>query len=147
MRDMVSNTQMVHLGNVAVSGTSPATSAYVDTRDYDACTIVVVNNTVTAAGTAAGYTITLQESEDTTAAAATTVATTEEVNGTVTIAVTSDNADNAIAGSFGYLGTKRYVGITVTGTSGSDADISVYAVLNKPHVAPTTFIGTAVART
>lgn len=147
MRDMVSNIQMVHLGNVAVSGVTPAVSAYVDVRDFDGCTIVVVNNTVTDAGTADGYTITLQESADTTAAAAATVAATEEVNGTVTVAVTSDSADNSVAGKFGYLGTERYVGITVTGTSGSDADISVYAVLGKPHVAPTTFIGTAVART
>lgn len=147
MRDMVSNIQMVHLGNVAVSGTTPAVSSYVDVRDFDGCAIVVVNNTVTDAGTADGYTITLQESADTTAAAASTVAATEEVNGTVTVAVTSDSADNTIAGKFGYLGTERYVGITVTGTTGSDADISVYAVLGKPHIAPTTFIGTAVART
>lgn len=147
MRDIVSNTQMVHLGNVTVSGTSPATSAYVDVRGFDACTIVVVNNTVTDAGAAAGYTVTLQESADTTAAAASTVATSDTVGGANTVAVTADDADNAIAGQFGYLGGERYVGITVTGTSGSDADISVYAVMGKPHRAPTTFIGTAVART
>ena len=147
MRDMVNNKQMVHLGNVAVSGTTPATSAYVDVRDFDACTIVVANNTVTDAGAAAGYTVTLQESADTTGAAASSVATTEAVGGTVTAQVTSDSADNAIAGVLGYLGSKRYVGISVTGTTGSDADLSVYAVLNKPHRAPTTAIGTAVTRT
>lgn len=147
MRDMISNTQMVHLGNVTVSGTTPATSAYVDLRGFDSCTIVVVNNTVTDAGTTSGYTITLQESADTTAAAASTVATTDTVGGANTITVTSDDADNAIAGAIGYLGGERYAGITVTGTTGSDADISVYAVLGKPHRAPTTFTGTAVART
>lgn len=147
MRDMVSNTQMVHLGNVAVSGTTPATSDYVDMRGFGACTIVVVNNTVTDAGTAAGYTVTLQESADTTAAAASTVATTDTVGGAATVAVTADDADDAIAGQFGYLGGERYAGITVTGTTGSDADISVYAVLGKPSKAATTFIGTAVART
>ena len=147
MRDFVSNTQMVHLGNVSVSGTTPATSAYVDLKGFDALTIVVVNNTITDAGTASGYTITLQESADTTDAAASTVATTDTVNGANTITVTSDDADNTIAGKFGYLGGERYVGITVPGTTGSNADISVYAVLNKPHKAPPPFIGTSVART
>lgn len=147
MRDLVSNTQMVHLGNVAVSGTTPATSAYVDMRGYDGCTIVVVNNTITDAGTAAGFTVTLQESADTAGASASTVATTDTVGGANTVAVTSDTADNTIAGQFGYLGGERYAGITVTGTTGSDADISVFAVLGKPHIAPTTFIGTSVART
>lgn len=147
MRDMISNKQVVHLGNVAVSGTTPATSAYVDVRDFDACTIVIVNNTVTDAGTASGYTITLQESADTAAASAAAVASGDAVGGTTTVTVTSDSADNTVAGALGYNGNERYVGITVTGTSGSDADISVLAVLNKPHRAATTFIGTAVART
>ncbi len=147
MRDMLHNKTVTHLGNVTVSGTTPATSSYVDIRGYDACTIFVVNNTVTDAGTAAGYTITLQESVDTTDAAATTVATTDTVDGSNTITVTSDSADNTNAGGLGYRGDDRYVGITVTGTTGSDADISVFAVQNKPHAAKTTFIGTAVART
>ncbi len=147
MRDMLSNKQAVHLGNAAVSGTTPATSSYVDMRGFDACTIMVVNNTITDAGTADGFTVTLQESEDTAAASASTVAAASTTDGTTTIAVTSDTADNTIAGAFGYKGGKRYAGITVTGTTGSDADISVYAILNKPHRAETTFIGTAVART
>lgn len=147
MRDMISNTQSVHLGNVTVSGTTPATSAYVDLQGYDAATIMVVANTVTDAGTAAGFTVTLQESADTTAAAASTVATTDTVNGANTIAVTSDSADNTVAGGFGYVGNERYVGITVTGTTGSDADISIIAELGKPHKAPTTYVGTSVART
>lgn len=147
MRDNVSNIQMVHLGNVTVSGTTPAVSKYVNLEGYQAATIVVVNNTVTDAGAAAGFTVTLQESASAAGSGAATVAVTDTVGGAVTLAVTDDNADNVIAGQFGYLGTKQYVGITVTGTTGSDADISVYAILGKPSRAPTTFIGTAVART
>lgn len=147
MRDIISNTQMVHLGNVTVSGTTPATSDYVDLRDFDGVNIVVVNNTVTDAGTADGFTVTLQESADTAGASAGTVATTDTVGGANTVTVTSDTADDAIAGAIGYVGGDRYAGITVTGTTGSNADISVYAVLGKPHNAPTTFVGTAVSRT
>lgn len=147
MRDMISNTQMVHLGNVAVSGTTPATSSYVDLQGYGSATIVVVANTVTDAGTAAGFTVTLQESADTTGAAAATVGVDATVGGANTIVVTDDAADNTIAGGIGYRGGERYLGVTVTGTTGSDADISVYAMLGKPSAAPTTFVGTAVART
>ncbi len=147
MRDMINNKQVVPLGNLTLSGTTPAASAYVDLRGFDACSIVLAANTVTDAGTAAGFTVTLQESADTTAAAAGTVATTAEVNGTVTVAETSDSSDNSVIGGFGYIGGERYVGVSATGTTGTDADLSIYAVLNVPHRAKTTFIGTAVART
>ncbi len=147
MRDMLNNKQVVHLGNVAVSGTTPATSDYVDVRGFDACTIIVAANTVTDAGTASGFTVTLQESADTAGASAGAVASVDAVDGTVTATVTSDSADNSIAGVMGYKGGDRYVGVTVTGTTGSNADLSVYAVLNKPHRAATTATGTAVSRT
>lgn len=147
MRDGISNKQIVHLGNVTVSGSTPATSGYADLKGYDKATLVIVNNTVTDAGATAGYTVTFQESADTAGSSAATVATTEAIDGVVTIAVTSDDDDNKVAGKFGYLGNARYVGISVTGTSGSDADISVYAILESPQRAPTTFVGTVVART
>lgn len=147
MRDMISNTQVVHLGNLALSGTTPAASAYVDIQGFSAATIMVVSNTITDAGAAAGFTATLQESADTAAASAATVAVADTVGGANTIAVTADDADNTVAGGIGYIGNKRYVGISVTGTTGTDADVSVYAILGKPHQAPATFIGTAVART
>ena len=147
MRDMLNNKQVVHLGTVAISGTTPAASAYVDTRGFDACTIAVLNGTVTDAGTASGYTVTLQESVDTTGAAAATVAVTDEVDGNVTLTETVDANDDVMLGGFGYKGANRYVGVTVTGTTGSSAEIHVVAILNKPHRAATTFNGTAVART
>lgn len=147
MRDMLNNKQVVHLGNLTLSGTTPAASDYVDIRGFDAATIVVVSNTITDAGTAAGYTATLQESADTAAASAATVDTDEEVDGNVTLSETSDTADNSIMGGFGYKGSERYVGVSVVGTTGTDADVSVFAVLNVPHRAATAFEGTAVART
>lgn len=147
MRDMLNNKQVVHLGNLTLSGTTPATSSYVDVRGFDACTIVVVANTITDAGTASGFTATLQESADTTGAGAGTVATTDEVGGNVTLTETSDSADNSVIGGFGYKGDARYVGVSAVGTTGTNADLSVLAILNKPHRAATTFEGTAVART
>jgi hypothetical protein len=147
MRDMLHNKQVVDLGTLTLSGTTPATSAYVDLKGYDACTIIVRNNTITDAGTAAGFTVTLQESADTTGAGAGTVATTDTPNGTNTVTVTSDTADDSVAGGMGYIGDDRYVGVSAVGTTGTDADITILAVLNKPHKAKTTLVGTKVART
>ena len=114
MRDMVNNTVSTHLGNLTLSGTTPAASAWVDMQGYDSCTIEMVNNTITDAGTAAGYTATMQHGDDTTAAGAAAVATTDTVNGTITVAETSDTNDDNVAGAIGYRGSKRYVRFNVT---------------------------------
>lgn len=148
MRDMLNNTEVVHLGNLTLSGATPAASGYVDLDGYQACTILVVSNTITDAGTAAGFTATLQESADTTALGAGSVAAKDAVGGTVTVAVTADDDDNKISGVLGYIGAKRYAGISVTGTVGTDADVSVFAVLQKPREAPVSpTVGAVVART
>lgn len=145
--DILNDMQVVHLGNLALSGTTPATSAYVDLQGFEGCDILVINNTVTDAGTTAGFTVTLQESADTAAASAGTVATADAVNAANTVTVTSDSADNAIGGVMGYIGGERYVGVSAVGTTGTNADVSIVAVLGKAHLAPPTLIGTAVART
>jgi hypothetical protein len=147
MRDMLSNKQVVHLGNLALSGTTPAASSWVDLRGFDAATIVLVNNTVTDAGTAAGFTATAQHSDATTAVSAADIAAADSVNGAIAITVTDDAADDALAGGIGYKGSKRYVRLNVVGTSGTSADVSVLVILNKPHRAKTTFAGTKVAAT
>ena len=144
MRDNISNVQYVNLGSLTLSGVTPGLSGYLDTRGFDAASIVVVNGTITDAGTAEGFTVTLQESADTTGAAAVTA--TETVSGG-TVTVTSDDADNVVAGAVGYAGNKRYIGVTVTGTTGTDATITLLGVLSKPASAATTIAGAVVART
>tara|TARA_R110000868_G_scaffold223318_2_gene475209 strand:- start:13608 stop:14051 length:444 start_codon:yes stop_codon:yes gene_type:complete len=147
MRDMLNNKQVVHLGNLTLSGTTPAASAWVDVRDFDACTIMVVNNTITDAGTAAGFACTVQHGDDSTAVGAAAIVAADSVDGDIAISVTSDGADNTVAGGIGYKGSKRYVRINAVGTTGTDADVSIVATLNKPHRAATTFVGTSVAAT
>lgn len=147
MRDMLRNKQVVHLGNLSLSGVTPAASAWVDTRGFDACTLILVNNTVTDAGTADGFTATVQHSDTTAASDAAAIVAAESVSGAISVSVTSDSADDVIGGGVGYRGNKRYVRMNVVGTTGTNADVSVLAVLNKPHRAATTFIGTKVAAT
>lgn len=147
MRDMVNNTVSTHLGNLTLSGTTPAASDWVDMQGFDSCTIEMVNNTITDAGTASGYTATMQHGDDTTAAGAAAVATTDTVNGTITVAETSDTNDDNVAGAIGYRGSKRYVRFNVVGTTGTAADVSIIAKQHKAHRAPTTYIGTSDAAT
>lgn len=146
MRDVISNTQTAFLGTLTLAGTTAATSQYVDVRGFNGAALMLVAKTVTDAGTADGFTATLQESEDTTGAGAGAVAddeTTLQSNG---IQVT-DDAASGVVGVLGYNGTKRYLGFTVVGTTGTDAEVDVYAILGKPSVAPTTFEGAGIART
>ena len=144
MRDNVNNVQYVNLGSLTLSGTTPGLTGYLDTRGFDAASIMLVNGTITDAGTAAGFTATLQESADTTGAAAATA--TETVEGG-TITVTSDTADDVVAGAVGYTGSARYLGLTITGTTGTSAVVTAIGVLSKPSAAATTLAGAVVART
>ena len=120
---------------------------WVDTQGFDAVTIEMINNTITDAGTAAGYTATMQHGDDTTASGAAAVVADDTVKGSITLAETSDSADNNSAGALGYVGSKRYVRFNVVGTTGTDADVSIIAKLHKAHRAPTTYVGTKVAAT
>ena len=148
MRDNVSNLQMVFLGTVTVSGATPAVSPYVDRLGFRSATLVVKTNTVTDAGDASGFTVTAQSSVDTTAAAAANLTADDTIGGSAAVIVTPDTDDNKIVGEIGLRDSvERYLGVTVTGSTNSNATFDVYAVLGHPEVAPTTFIGTAVART
>jgi hypothetical protein len=147
-REMKNNTQVVHCGNLSLSGATPAASDWVDTRDFDSCLFVLVNNTVTDAGTAAGFSFEVQEGDDTTDAGASAVADAQLEGLESALDVTDDAADNAIAGTIAYLGSERYARIEATGTTGTDADISVIAILQHGHSMPDDAgVGTAVAAT
>lgn len=147
MRDMLSNKQVVLIGTVTLSGTTPGATSWVDTREYDACTLLLATDTVTDAGTAAGFTFTAQHSDTTAATDAAAIVAADSVNGTIALSVTADTDDNKVIGGIGYKGSKRYVRMNGVGTTGTDATVKVYAILNKPHRAKTTFVGTAVAAT
>jgi hypothetical protein len=147
MRDMLSNKQVVLLGTVTLSGTTPSATSWVDTREYDACTIVLVTQTVTDAGDAAGFTFTAQHSDLTTAASAAAITAADSVNGAISLTVTADADDDKVIGGIGYKGNKRYVRLNGVGTTATSAVVKVLAIMNKPHRAATTFVGTSVAAT
>jgi len=147
-RDMKNNMQVVHLGNLSLSGATPAASDWVDTKGFDTCTFVAVNNTVTDAGTASGFSFEVQEGDDTTAAGAAAVADAELLGAESALTVTADGDDDAIAGTIGYVGNSRYARVVATGTTGTDADVSIVAVLTMgARMDLDAGVGTSVAAT
>jgi len=147
MRDFISNVQTVDLTTDTLSGTTPNASTWLDTQGFDAATIEVWTNAVTDAGATAGFTATLQHSDLLTAASAVDVPADETVNGVNTVTVTSDTADNVIAGAIGYLGNKRYIRVNYVGTTNTNASVRTVGRQSRPHRAPTTYIGTGIAAT
>lgn len=140
-------TQMVFLGAVTLSGVTPAASDWVDLQGFDSCSLIVKTNTVTDAGTASGFSFEVQEGDDSTAAGATAVADAELVGSESDLTVTADGDDDKLIGAIGYVGNSRYVRLNATGTTGSDATVDVYAMLQHANQEPTTFVGTSVAAT
>ena len=146
-RDNKNSMQVVHLGNLSLSGTTPAASDWVDTRGFDSVTLIPVLNTVTDAGTASGFSFEVQEGDDSTDAGATAVADAQLTNAESGLTVISDSADDSVSAGIGYIGSKRYVRLEATGTTGTNADVTVIAILTNSRTAPPTFVGTSVAAT
>lgn len=147
MRDMLSNKTAIKLADVTLSGTTPGATAAVDVKGFDAVTLAVETGTVTDAGTASGFTVTLQHSDTLDADDFEDVAATDVVGDSLSFTVTDDGDDDIIVGGIGYIGGKRYLRLNGVGTSGTDATYSARAIMNKPHRAPTTFVGASDATT
>lgn len=146
--DTLNGASWVLLGKLTFSGTSTVTTSLIDMQGYDALDICVLNATINDAGTASGHTIKLQESDLTTAVSFTDVATINGVNSAVTVSTTLDADDDKIAGVLGYVGGKRYVRASGTGTTLSDGIVYVMGRRSRGGIAkPVTIIGAATAAT
>ena len=146
--DTVSESSWVLLGKLTASGTSTVVTSLVDMQGYNALDVAFVNATVTDAGAAGGYTIKLQEADVTTSVSFTDVATTDGVGGTVTTQTTVDTDDDKLTAVLGYIGGKRYVRASLTGTTLSDAVVYVLARRSRSGLSrPNTIVGSATAAT
>lgn len=148
MFDTVNDSSWVLLGKLTLSGTSTVTTSLVDLQGYNACDLAFVNATVTDAGAAAGFTVKLQEADVTTGTSFTDVAAADAVNGTVTTSTTVDTDDDKLTAVLGYVGGKRYVRASATGTTASDAVVYVLARRSRSGLSrPNTIVGSATAAT
>jgi hypothetical protein len=146
--DTVNDSSWVLLGKLTLSGTSTVTTALVDLQGYNAADIAFLNATVTDAGAASGYTVKLQESDMTTAVSLTDVAAADAVNAAVSSQTILDTADDTLTAVLGYVGGKRYLRASATGTAASDAVVYVLARRSRSGLSrPNTIVGASTAAT
>ena len=146
--DTVNDSSWVLLGKLTLSGTSTVTTALVDLQGYNAADIAFLNATVTDAGAASGYTVKLQESDLTTAVSFTDVAAADAVNAAVSSQTILDTADDTLTAVLGYVGGKRYLRASATGTAASDAVVYVLARRSRSGLSrPNTIVGASTAAT
>lgn len=134
-----------------LSGTTPNNSALIDMQGWEGLTVILQTGTVTDAGTAAGFTMKLQHSDSTAAGTFVDVPAADllPAGGTTTVTVTTDAANNLLAGAVGYTGNLRYVRSVTTGTSGTNATMQTVFVRGRPssNSQPVTAIGSTTAAT
>lgn len=145
--DMRNNAEFGLGLSATLSGATPAAGDWIDMQGWEALTFTVSTGTVTDAGTASGFSFEVQESDTTAAAAATAVADADLVGLESALTVTADTDDDKLIGSIGYIGSKRYVRIVATGTTGTNAAVTVHARKDKGAVMATATIDSGTAAT
>lgn len=134
--DMRSETTTAHGILATLSGTTPAAGNIVDVADYQAVTFELITGTVTDAGATAGITFQIQESDTTAAVDFAAVADADLIGAESGLAITLDTLDGVAIGNIGYRGSKRYVRVVATGTTGTDAVVAGVWSLQKPRYSP-----------
>tara|TARA_R110002153_G_scaffold50989_2_gene143421 strand:- start:5845 stop:6294 length:450 start_codon:yes stop_codon:yes gene_type:complete len=145
--DMRNNAEFGLGLSATLSGVTPSAGDWIDMQGWEALTFTVSTGTVTDAGTASGFAFEVQESDTTAAADATAVVDADLVGLESALTVTSDDADDTMVGSIGYVGGKRYVRIVATGTTGTNAVVAVHARKDKGAVMATATIDAGTAAT
>lgn len=150
--DQISELNLTQAAAQTLAGTTPNSSALIDMQGYEALTVYVQTNTVTDAGTASGFTSVIQHSDSTAAGTfvdCTAAQLVPNSAGGTTLTVTSDTDDNVLVGGVGYRGGKRYVRVTTTGTTLTDAVIRVLFLRSKNSTAsaPLATTGSTTAAT
>lgn len=145
--DMRNNAEYGLALSATLSGATPAAGDWIDMQGWEAVTFSVSTGTVTDAGTASGFAFEVQESDTTAAADATAVADADLIGLESDLTVTADTDDNTFVGTIGYRGGSRYVRIVATGTTGTDAAVTVHARKDKGAVMGTATIDAGTAAT
>lgn len=146
--DTLNDSSWVVLGKLTLSGTSTVTTSLIDLQGYNAVDLAFLNATVTDAGATAGYTVKMQESDTTAAVDFTDVAAADAVNGVVSTSTTVDTDDDKLTAVMGYVGGKRYLRASATGTTNSDAVVYVLGRRSRSGLSrPNTTVGTATSAT
>jgi hypothetical protein len=129
---------LLSLAPVVESGNTALVSAIVDTRGYDSCTFYIGAGVL--ADAAATFTALLEDGDDSGLSDNAGVADIDLLpSGTGQEAAASfTEADDGLIKRIGYIGSKRYVRLTVTpANNASSAPFAVMCVLGHPWSQPT----------
>jgi len=146
--DTVNDASWVLIGKLTLSGTSTVVTPLIDLQGFNALDIAFINGTVTDAGAATGYTIKMHDSDTTAAASFVDVAAVDAVNGVTSTQTTLDTDDDKITAVLGYVGKRRYVRASGTGTAATDATVFVMGRRSRSTASrPNTIVGANTAAT
>lgn len=135
-RDLMNSINVTQLfpPKAAVTDNTAQVSAIIDTAGYESCTLVLDTGTLSDAD--ATFAVTMEHGNDS-ALADTAVPAATDLIGTVALAGFDFSGDN-VCRKLGYIGSKRYVRMTVTPTGNTgNVFLAGVAVLGNPKVAPT----------
>ena len=123
------NDQKLAIGiDATLADATPGTAVAIDTQGANNVVIHIFTGTITDAGTA-GITWALTEC-DTSGGSYTAVAS-DEIDGSLAdLSILLDGDDDKYIGSIGYLGNKRFIKITPTGTADTDGAVKAVAILS-----------------
>src|SRR6056297_2820914 len=143
--DMRNNAEFGLALSATLSGTTKAEGDWIDMQGWEGLTFSVSTGTVTDAGTTAGFSFQVEEGDTTADAEATAVADADLIGLESALTVTDDTDDNVLVGSIGYRGEMRYVRVVATGTTGTDAAVTVHARKDKGAVMGSATVQAALA--
>jgi len=136
MRDLVPYIHPVRAVSpaAAIIDNTPLVSQIIDRRGFDSVAFVILTGLLTSAG--ASFSVTLQHGNDPALADAATVPA-AQLSGTLAAAGFTGNDDDKTR-KLGYLGTRRYLRLTITpSNNAAAASIAAVALLGHPYNGPT----------
>lgn len=135
MRDMMNNIHPVPaIAPVVATDNTALVSAIIDLRDYDSCTFVIQTGTLADADATFAVTMEHGNASNLSDTAAVTAG---DLVGTLALAGFTF-ADDGECRKIGYVGSRRYVRLTITPTGNTgNAPIAAVAYLGHPRIAAT----------
>lgn len=138
IRDLMNNIHTVPLivPVAARTDNTPIVSSIIDTRGYESCTLVLVTGTNTDAD--ATFTVLVEDGDDSDLVDDGAAVADQYLLGTEALASFAFGDDNECR-KIGYVGSKRYVRMTVTPANNAAGNIFLagVAILGHPSLAPT----------
>jgi hypothetical protein len=135
LRDQLSNIHPIRaISPVSVADNTALVSEIIDTRGYGACTFVILTGSLADVDATFAVTVDHGDAANLSDAAAVPAA---QLVGTAALANFQFDDDNETR-KIGYVGSRRYVRLTVTPSGNSGAAlVAAVAVLGHPDLAPT----------